>query len=65
MDRRRRVITQTHFVYTREPKIDIFQIFSKYCDLDQGQGHQMSHIFEGLSTSYLLTKNHNSTVNNV
>ena len=45
--------------------MDIFQIFSKCFDLDQSQGHQMSHNFEGLSTGYLLAKNHNSTVNDV
>ena len=28
-----------------------------------GQGHPMSHNFEGLSTGYLLAKFHNSTSN--
>ena len=30
-----------------------------------GQGHQMTHLFEGLHTDYLLVKSHNSTVNSV
>ena len=53
------------FLYTREPKMDIFNFQVTTVILTIGQGHPTSHLFEGLHTGYLLKKSHNSTVNSV
>ena len=50
-------------IVKNDQKVDILQISSKYCDLDLGQGHQMSHHFEGLSIGFLKANFQNFATN--
>ena len=46
-------------------KRNIFSFQVKTVTLTVGQGHPMSHNFEGFHTGHLLAKSHNSTMNSV